>query len=272
MCPLCWHSDTLSLIYGHSYTQLGFLQLSNNYPNNNFGSSGDLPDYNDYTSGNSGQANPYEQSAYDQSGFDQSNGYGTPAYPSAPQYDSTPNNAMQPNAMQPNGMFGNDRPGAWKRFLGLIIDSLLVQGVIGGILLFVICGQDLVDWYDALKVANSPEEANELFPSGKVAIWGLIMLVVWLTYRVLMESKKGTSLGKMAIGARVISVDGQNLTPVESLKRNGWYIIGTVLGLIPLVGSYLALALYIVVGVTIGRSPEKQSFTDKFAKAYVVNK
>lgn len=227
---------------------------NNNYPNGDFGSN-DLPDYNSYTAGNSGNSNPYEQGGY---GAGDPNAYGAPAFP---------------NAAANNGaMFGNDRPGAWKRLLALIIDSLLIQVILGGILLFVICGQDLVDWYDALKIANSPEEANELFPSGKLAIWGLIMAVVWLIYRVLMESKKGASLGKMAIGARVISADGQNLTPLESLKRNGWYIIGTVLGLIPLVGSYLALALYIVVGVTIGQSPEKQSFTDKVAKAYVVNK
>lgn len=227
---------------------------NNNYPNGDFGSN-DLPDYNAYSGGNSGNSNPYEQGGY---GAGDPNAYGAPAFP---------------NAAANNGaMFGNDRPGAWKRLLALIIDSLLIQVILGGILLFAICGQDLVDWYDALKIANSPEEANELFPSGKLAIWGLIMAVVWLIYRVLMESKKGASLGKMAIGARVISVDGQNLTPLESLKRNGWYIIGTVLGLIPLVGSYLALALYIVVGVTIGQSPEKQSFTDKVAKAYVVNK
>lgn len=241
---------------------------NNNYPNGDFGSN-DLPDYNAYTGGNSGDSNPYEQTGYgaeqnsygaEQGGYGAGdpNAYGAPAFP---------------NAAANNGaMFGNDRPGAWKRLLALIIDSLLVQVVIGGILLFVICGQDLVDWYDALKTASSPEEANELYPSGKVAIWGLIMLVIWLTYRVLMESKKGATLGKMAIGARVTSTDGQNLTPVESLKRNGWYIIGTVLGLIPLVGSYLALAFYIVVGVTIGQSPEKQSFTDKFANAYVVDK
>jgi len=211
------------------------LSNNNDYPHGDFGSN-DLPGYSDYKEDSDG----------------------APAFP-----DAAANNGA---------MFGNDRPGAWKRLLALIIDNLLLQVILGGCLMAAICGQDLKDWYDALDSANSPEEANELFPSGKLAIWGLIMVVVWLTYRVLMESKKGATLGKMAIGARVISADGQNLTPVESLKRNGWYIIGTVLVLIPLVGSYLALALYIVVGVTIGRSPEKQSFTDKLAKAYVVNK
>lgn len=267
MCPLCWHSDTLSLIYGHSYTQLGFLQLSNNYPNNNFGSSGDLPDYNDYTSGNSEQANPYEQSAYDQSGYDQSNGYGTPAYPSAPQYDSTPNNAMQPNAMQPNGMFGNDRPGAWKRFLGLIIDSLLVQILIGGIVTYAICGQELVDWFQ-----KTMETGETIDPPSKLIIAQIIMVVVWLAYRVLMETKVGGTLGKMAIGARVVSADGQNVTASAALLRNSWYILTMALGFIPFVGVWAQLGIYVGLGISIGQNAQKQSATDNLAKAYVVNK
>ena len=87
-----------------------------------------------------------------------------------------------------------------------------------------------------------------------------------------METKKGATIGKMAIGARVISVNGQNLSAVDSLKRNSWYILGAVLGLIPMVGGLVQVALYIAVGVTIGQSPENQSFTDKFANAYVVDK
>lgn len=42
--------------------------------------------------------------------------------------------------------------------------------------------------------------------------------------------------------------------------------------MIPTVGAFAQVAIYIAVGVTIGQSPEKQSFTDKFANAYVVDK
>lgn len=234
--------------------------MSNNYPQNNSGSN-DLPGYNDYASGNSGDTNPYEQTGpYGQDDYATGapNSYGAPAFP----HDAQDNGAM----------FDSSRPGAWKRLLALIIDGLLVQAFIGGILLAAICGSDLVDWYHALKTANSPEEVNHLFPNGKLALWGLIILIMWLTYRVLMESKKGATVGKMAIGARVVSTDGQNISAVDSLKRNSWYILGGLLGAIPGVGPFVQLAVYIAVGVTIGRSPEKQSFTDKFAHAYVVDK
>lgn len=234
---------------------------NNNYPNGDFGSN-DLPDYNAYTDGNSGDSNPYEQAGYgaEQSsyGTGDPNAYGAPAFP---------------NAAANNGaMFGNDRPGAWKRLLALIIDSLLVQVVIGSIVMFAIAGQELMDWFQATVNAESPDAVDVPYPTTKVMISSIIMLVVWLTYRVLMESKKGATLGKMAIGARVISADGQNIQPVESLKRNGWYIIGAILGMIPTVGAFAQVAIYIAVGVTIGQSPEKQSFTDKFANAYVVDK
>ena len=248
---------------------------NNNYPNGDFGSN-DLPDYNSYTGGNSGDSNPYEQTGYgaeqnsygakqagygaEQGGYGAGdpNAYGAPAFP---------------NAAANNGaMFGSNRPGAWKRLLALIIDSLLVQVVLGGIVMYAICGAELMDWFQATMNAESPDAVDVPYPTGKVAISSLIMLIVWLAYRVLMEAKKGATIGKMAIGARVISVNGQNLSAVDSLKRNSWYILGAVLGLIPMVGGLVQLALYIAVGVTIGQSPENQSFTDKFANAYVVDK
>ena len=248
---------------------------NNNYPNGDFGSN-DLPDYNAYTGGNSGDSNPYEQTGYgaeqnsygakqagygaEQGGYGAGdpNAYGAPAFP---------------NAAANNGaMFGSNRPGAWKRLLALIIDSLLVQVVLGGIVMYAICGAELMDWFRATMNAESPDAVDVPYPTGKVAISSLIMLIVWLAYRVIMETKKGATIGKMAIGARVISVNGQNLSAVDSLKRNSWYILGAVLGLIPMVGGLVQVALYIAVGVTIGQSPENQSFTDKFANAYVVDK
>ena len=234
---------------------------NNNYPNGDFGSN-DLPDYNAYTGGNSGDSNPYEQTGYgaeqNSYGAGEPNAYGAPAFP---------------NAAANNGaMFGSNRPGAWKRLLALIIDSLLVQVVLGGIVMYAICGAELMDWFRATMNAESPDAIDVPYPTGKVAISSLIMLIVWLAYRVIMETKKGATIGKMAIGARVISVNGQNLSAVDSLKRNSWYILGAVLGLIPMVGGLVQLALYIAVGVTIGQSPENQSFTDKFANAYVVDK
>lgn len=248
---------------------------NNNYPNGDFGSN-DLPDYNAYTGGNSGDSNPYEQTGYgaeqnsygakqagygaEQGGYGAGdpNAYGAPAFP---------------NAAANNGaMFGSNRPGAWKRLLALIIDSLLVHVVLNGIVMYAICGAELMDWFRATMNAESPDAVDVPYPTGKVAISSLIMLIVWLAYRVIMETKKGVTIGKMAIGARVISVNGQNLSAVDSLKRNSWYILGAVLGLIPMVGGLVQVALYIAVGVTIGQSPENQSFTDKFANAYVVDK
>jgi hypothetical protein len=40
--------------------------------------------------------------------------------------------------------------------------------------------------------------------------------------------------------------------------------------MIPFIGWLFSLAIYIALGVTISKDPQKQSFTDKWGKAYVV--
>ena len=101
---------------------------------------------------------------------------------------------------------------------------------------------------------------------------GLIGLVLWMAYRAIMEVTQGGSVGKKVIGARVTMADGSPITYGASLVRNSWYVISSVVGMIPGIGSLLNLIVMIAVGVTIGRSPEKQSFSDKWAKAIVVDK
>lgn len=98
------------------------------------------------------------------------------------------------------------------------------------------------------------------------------MVVVRLAYRVLMETKVGGTLGKMAIGARVVSADGQNVTASAALLRNSWYILTMALGFIPFVGVWAQLGIYVGLGISIGQNAQKQSATDNLAKAYVVNK
>lgn len=252
--------------------------MSNNYPNNS-NPNGDLPGYNDYAGGNAGgsnpfnQGNPYEQAgSYDQSigngyggnnyGAVNNNQYGAPAFPNAPAFNDAPGNAP---------LLGNGRPGAWKRFLGLFLDSLLIL-IPAIILVFVIGGQDFMDWVEASSSANPGETPSVPYPTAKMAIANVLTAILWFVYRVFMESNKGGTFGKMAIGARVVSANGQNITPIDSMKRNSWYFLAVIFNLIPTVGSFLLLAVYIAVGVSIGTNSQKQSFTDQLANAYVVNK
>ena len=166
--------------------------------------------------------------------------------------------------------FAAGRPGPGKRLLGLLVDSILF-GIVLSIIAWLLFGQELSRFFNATMNASSNGVAPEE-PTGALLATGLIGLVLWMAYRAIMEVTQGGSVGKKVIGARVTMADGSPITYGASLVRNSWYVISSVVGMIPGIGSLLNLIVMIAVGVTIGRSPEKQSFSDKWAKAIVVDK
>ena len=223
--------------------------MSNNYPS--------FP--------NSGDDNPY--TGGDQSGFGQQpqGGYGQ-QQPQGGQYASFPGaNQMAPGAL---------RPGAWKRFLGYFLDGLIVV-IVGGIITGLLFGSDIANWWeqtmDAASSSSSTATAPD-FPMSVAAGSNLILFVLWFAYRLIMEVNSGGTVGKMAIGARVTMEDGSPITYGASFVRNSWFLISAVANIIPVIGNLISLGITIAVGVTIGRDPNKQSFSDKWAKAIVVDK
>lgn len=123
-----------------------------------------------------------------------------------------------------------------------------------------------VAWDDAGQVGPMPELAM-----GRFYLGALLSLVLWFIYRVLMESKFGRTIGKMALGITVVGDDGQKLTAQQSLIRNSWYLAIAVAGYIPLIGGFVAIGIYAALGVLIARDPQNQHLCDKWAKAHVVN-
>ncbi|WP_414122947.1 RDD family protein [Corynebacterium nuruki] len=105
---------------------------------------------------------------------------------------------------------------------------------------------------------------------GAFIIDAIIGIVLWLVYRVAMETTRGASLGKMILGLKVVDANGNNPSAQDSFLRNIWYLASNILSMIPFIGWLFSLAIYIALGVTISKDPQKQSFTDKWGKAYVV--
>lgn len=200
-------------------------------------------------------------------------------YPNYPQSGGTP----RPGNYPQSGDYGafpttaeqglvNSRPGAWKRLLGLLIDSILVY-IVSSLITMPLVGEDLTKYMDEVsKAIENPQASTPELPLGVILTSALSFLIVWFIYRVGMEASKGATLGKMAIGARVRNQDGTPISAGASAVRNLWVVINQVLNLVPGVGVLLSLAILIGLGVTIGKSPEKQSFMDKAAKAIVVDK
>lgn len=220
---------------------------------------------------------PYGQQAYGEQpqtdqpygtgqGYQADNSYQSyPAQPGLQGYGAYPTTG---NEMAPNGQYTS----AGKRFLGYLIDFILIQLIVGGLLTYFIAGEAINEWIQAsVDAAQAGVEAPDM-PYGSLATASILSLVVWFAYRILMETAKGGSLGHMALGNRVINANGTNPTALESFKRNSWFLVLSLLGALNMLGILLGLVLYIALGVTISRSPIKQSFADKWAGTVVVDK
>ena len=205
---------------------------------------------------NYGQTTGGYGNGYDQTGSTYANGYnqtnqGYQAFPNAEHHN---NLGMQ--------QAGQNHPGVGSRFLAYFLDGI-VTTIITSVIFFLF-------FWKSFQEAVNANDSGALTTS--MATFSLISIVVWYVYRVLMEVKAGGSLGRMATGTRVVTTSGQPVDWVTSIKRNSFIILGSILGIVPAIGSLLSLAVYIAVGVTIAKSPIGQSFTDKFANAVVVKK
>ena len=236
--------------------------MSNNYPS--FPNSGDD---NPYTGGEQSGFGQQPQGGYGQNGYDQG-GYGQ-QQPQGEQYPSFPGaNQMAPGAL---------RPGAWKRFLGYFLDAIIVgffstiMGLLMGRYLFA---DEISAWWSSTMESSDATSSSSFpqLPVGLLLASTFSTLILWFAYRMIMEVNAGGTLGKMAISARVKMSDGAPLTYGASFIRNTWFLAWIFTNLIPILGNLAFLAVLIAVGVTIGRDPNKQSFSDKWAKAIVVDK
>ncbi|MEY8567261.1 RDD family protein [Corynebacteriaceae bacterium 7-707] len=204
-------------------------------------STGGLPSYGDYVSGGAGGA-----------GYDPNFGYGQTQDPGYP-------------------VPGDSYPGAGRRLGAYLIDAVLfffVMAVIMGFFLvpdFLDWVDDYSAWLDAGQVGAEPELAM-----GKIYLLGVLSVVLWFIYRVLMETSKGRTVGKMALGMKVVDADGRTISAKDSFIRNSWYLAITVAGMIPFVGTFATIGIYAALGVLIARDPHRQHLCDSWAKAYVV--
>lgn len=147
-------------------------------------------------------------------------------------------------------MAGSAYPGPGARLGALLIDFVVV---------WILTGVIAVIFVDFSSITLAAQIGMQF-----------ISLVIWLAYRIGMEVTTGASLGKMALGLKVVDAGGATLSAQDSLMRNLWYVVSTVVGMIPFLGWLLNLGVCIAVGVTISNDQFNQSFSDKWGKAYVV--
>jgi uncharacterized RDD family membrane protein YckC len=91
--------------------------------------------------------------------------------------------------------------------------------------------------------------------------WLVIGAAIVPAYFAVLDVTAGTTLGKLAMGLRVVGPGGGRPTWQQALVRESF----TALGAIPFVGPLLALASWIWISMSIRSSPTRQGKHDEFA-------
>ncbi len=147
--------------------------------------------------------------------------------------------------------------GFWLRFVAIIIDGIII-GIAQTILISPILGLAGISIF---KFSNNTfSEAETIGAIG--ALVGILTLAVfvgtvakWL-YFALMESYKGATIGKMAMGIKVTDMEGNQ---INFLRATGRYFGKIVSGMLLMIG-------YIIAGFT----EKKQALHDIMANCLVV--
>lgn len=147
--------------------------------------------------------------------------YGQPYYGQAPQYG-------QPLYGQPQLEYVSVGP----RFLAILIDSLIIGAVTG---------------FLSFPFRYAP------------GAWGGSVGLISILYYIVMEATQGATLGKMALGLRVVKVDGSPISWQESLIRNVLRIVD-------------GLFFYLVGAILVWNSPLRQRLGDRAAGTVVVRR
>ena len=104
------------------------------------------------------------------------------------------------------------------------------------------------------------QASNGSFRAELTGVPFLVAVVAWLAYVTLAEATVGASLGKLLVGVRVRRADGGRITVAAAVIRNLVRLIDALPYFIP----------YLVGGVAVARSPQRQRLGDRAAGSVVV--
>ncbi len=143
--------------------------------------------------------------------------------------------------------------------VGRRLPALIIDGIILGIVL------SIVSWISAMVLPP-----GGVMPAGGDA-WDrlthmspgtLLQLIIPFVYYIVMEAMQGATVGKMALGIRVVKLDGSPISWWDSIVRNLWRIIDHVPYVVP----------YLLGALLIWSSPRKQRLGDRLANTVVVRR
>ncbi|HWG36831.1 MAG TPA: RDD family protein [Terriglobales bacterium] len=114
--------------------------------------------------------------------------------------------------------------GFWLRFLAKILDNLIIEIVCSPLLLFAY--MPFWRWAIQHPQPDANQAAAALVNLGtSFALAYLGVIIVLLAYNTLMLGKWGTTMGKMAIGAKVVSPTGEKISYATALGRTAMELV-----------------------------------------------
>lgn len=129
--------------------------------------------------------------------------------------------------------------GFWIWFLAYFIDSILM-GIVNILILYAVVGVDtLADPQKGTLVSNA-----------------LTILVPLFYFSLMQSSSKQATLGKMAVGVKVVNANGETISFPQAIGR---YLSKIVSAIILLIGFIMA-----------GFDSKKQALHDKMARTFVI--
>ncbi len=147
--------------------------------------------------------------------------------------------------------------GFWLRFVAFIIDYIIL-GIVQMIILIPLLGVIGITAMNYQSMTAEENTAAMLAIVGVGMMSNFVFLVMGWLYFALMESYKGGTIGKMAMGLIVTDMEGNR---ISFLQATGRYFGKIVSGMILLIG-------YIMAGFT----EKKQALHDIMANCLVVKK
>jgi uncharacterized RDD family membrane protein YckC len=138
--------------------------------------------------------------------------------------------------------------GFWIRTLALVIDGVIIMAVTMPIAFLLAFSLGFTGG------RMDPEALNAKM--GLVVLMYLVLFVIAIFYQVWFTSRKGGTPGKLALGLRIIRMDGQNLSMAHAFGRYLAHIISAL----PLYIGYIIAAF----------DSEKRALHDHICKTHVV--
>lgn len=165
-------------------------------------------------------------------------------------------------AYQPGGMSsgGGQTAEPMMRILARIIDWVLF------------CGVTVAVAIPFAASAATGSGRSFSMTGGASFLGGLIGAAIGIAYEVLLTASRGQTLGKMAVGIKIVRLDGQPMDLQSAALRYSPSIALTLLGIIPIIGLIGSLgSLVLAIANLVMVLSSNESVFDKVGKTQVIS-